>query len=76
MDGHPGQPGDPGPSGRDEQAGRRQGWGSQLGDLTGEWRTQTLLPRGFFKVKSLIVKVIVDIFVHFGQLLYFDDAQS
>ena len=67
MDGHPGQPGESGPGGGDEQAGRRQGWGSKLGDLTGEWRTQTLLPRVFLKSEiSKIVKVIVDIFVHFG----------
>ena len=73
MDGHPRQPGEPGPGGGDEQAGRRQGWGSQLGDLTGEWQTE--YPRFFFKSESPIVKVIVDIFVHFGQLLYFVDAQ-
>ena len=64
MDGHPGQPGDPGPCGGHEQAGRRQGWGSQLGDLTGEWRTK--IPPVFFKSEISNSKVIVDIFVHFG----------
>ena len=38
--------------------------------------TNIIAPVFFLKVKSLIVKVIVDIFVHFGQLLYFVDAQS
>ena len=74
MDGHPRQPGEPGPGGGDEQAGWRQGWGSQLGDLTGEWRTK--IPPGFFKkVKFQTQKVIVDIFVHFGKILLFVDAQ-
>ena len=40
VDGHHGQPGEPGPGRGDEQAGWRQGWGSQLGELTGKWRTK------------------------------------
>ena len=52
MDGHPRQPGEPGPGGGYEQAGWRQGWGSQLGNLTGEWRTNIFTP-GFFKKWNL-----------------------
>ena len=53
VDGLHGQPGESGPGGGDEQAGRRQGWGSQLGDLTGEW--QTKIPPGFFKIDAFWV---------------------
>ena len=51
VDGLHGQPGESGPGGGDEQAGWRQGWGSQLGDLTGEWRK---ISPGFFKMLFVI----------------------